>query len=35
MVMKNVTRMSQAEEAEILAEIKVCKPIQLPDALGM
>ena len=28
--MKNVTRMSQAEEAEILAEIKVCKPIQAP-----
>lgn len=30
MVMKNVTMMSQAEETEILAEIKVCKPIQAP-----
>ena len=26
--MKNVTMMSHAEEAEILAEIKVCKPLQ-------
>ena len=28
MEVKNVTMMSQAEEAEILAEIKVCKSLQ-------